>query len=280
MTLPLRFAITGQKRGREQMNTLTKILLALTLVVVAACARGPARAPSQGGYVAGAVPQLADRAPHPWSGGHPYNHPVHGIDISRWQGDIDWSRVRGAGVSFVMIKATEGGDHADPNFRRYWVQTAAARIPRGAYHYFYFCRSGAQQAAWFIQNVPRERGAMPPVLDLEWTASKTCPRRPPSHEVLREAKIFKDILHRHYGQRPIIYTTVDFYRDNNLRTWPEEFWLRSVAGHPRLVYPGQRWTFWQYSGTGIVPGIRGDVDLNVFNGNVTDWRNWLSRRLQ
>ncbi len=265
---------------RAQMKLLGRILTVLLLVAVAACGgRGPTH---QRGVMAGqgAGPQFGDTAPHAWVGGHPYDHPVHGIDISRYQGDINWNAVRRSGVSFAFIKATEGGDWVDPNFRRYWYEAGQARMPRGAYHFFYFCRSGQQQAAWFIQNVPRERGAMPPVIDLEWTPSRTCPRRPPAHEVLREARIFKDILQQHYGQRPIIYTTVDFYRDNNLASWPEEFWLRSVAGHPRIVYPGQRYSFWQYTGTGLVPGIDGNVDLNVFAGSPAQWRSWLGRRLQ
>ena len=65
----------------------------------------------------------------------------------------------------------------------------------------------------------------------------------------------------------MIYTTVDFYRDNEL--WQLDgypFWLRSVAGHPSDVYPGQRWHFWQYTGTGLVEGIDGPTDLNVFAG--------------
>lgn len=261
------------------MKFLGKIFAVVALAALTACGSGGSRGPAVV-VGQGSGPQFGDSAPHPWVGGHPYDHQVHGIDISRYQGNIDWRRVRTSGVSFAFIKATEGGDHADPNFRRYWYEAGQARIPRGAYHYFYFCRSGAQQAAWFIANVPRERGALPPVLDLEWTASKTCPHRPPSWEVLREAKIFKDILHRYYGQRPIIYTTVDFYRDNNLGNWPEEFWLRSVAGHPRLTYPGQRFSFWQYTGTGRVPGIGGNVDLNVFDGSPAQWRQWLQKRMQ
>ncbi|MFT4015284.1 MAG: GH25 family lysozyme [Paracoccus sp. (in: a-proteobacteria)] len=261
------------------MTYLMRLVSVLLLVALAACGGRPTyQRPVMAGQ--GMGPRFGDSAPHAWVGGHPYDHQVHGIDISRYQGDVDWQTVRGSGVSFAFIKATEGGDWVDPNFRRYWYEAGAARIPRGAYHYFYFCRSGTQQAAWFIQNVPRERGAMPPVVDLEWTPSKTCPRRPPADEVLREAKIFKDILHQYYGQRPIIYTTVDFYRDNQLNRWPEEFWLRSVAGHPRIVYPGQPYSFWQYTGTGQVPGVRGNVDLNVFAGDPAQWRIWLSRRLQ
>lgn len=262
------------------MKFFGRMMMVLLVAALAACGGGGGGGSRAVVVGQGSGPAFGDSAPHAWVGGHPYDHPVHGIDISRYQGNINWNAVRSSGVSFAFIKATEGGDHADPNFRTYWQQAALARIPRGAYHYFYFCRSGAQQAAWFIQNVPRERGAMPPVIDLEWTASRTCPYRPPANEVLREAKIFKDILHQYYGQRPIIYTTVDFYRDNNLGSWPEEFWLRSVAGHPRIVYPGQRYSFWQYTGTGIVPGIQGNVDLNVFAGSPAEWRRWLNRRLQ
>ncbi|MFI0394769.1 glycoside hydrolase family 25 protein [Paracoccus jiaweipingae] len=264
------------------MSKLVRILSVVALAALAACGggRGAHHVGGGAGYVAGAVPQLGDTKPHAWQGGHPYNNPVHGIDISRWQGAIDWGRVRTSGVSFAFLKATEGADHSDPEFPRYWREAGQARIPRGAYHYYYFCRSGAEQAMWFIRNVPRERGALPPVLDIEWTHSRTCPRRPGPDEIRREARIFMDILQRHYGQRPIVYTTVDFYRDNNLRLWNEEFWLRSVADHPRNVYPGKAWTFWQYTGTGTVPGIQGQVDLNTFAGDVGGWRRWLARRLQ
>ncbi|MFD1795300.1 glycoside hydrolase family 25 protein [Paracoccus aurantiacus] len=264
------------------MSRIVTILSAFALMLLAACGGGQRSVvvPSGGGgWVGGSVPQLGDNAPHEWVGGHPYNHAVHGIDISRWQGQIDWNRARTSGVSFAFLKATEGADHSDPEFQRYWREAGNARIPRGAYHYYYFCRSGAEQAAWFIRNVPREAGSLPPVLDIEWTHSRTCPRRPGSAEILREASNFIAILERHYGQRPIIYTTVDFYRDTGIGRLNAEFWLRSVAGHPRQVYPGQRWTFWQYTGTGSVPGIRGNVDLNAFAGSVSDWRTWLNRRL-
>jgi lysozyme len=90
-----------------------------------------------------------------------------------------------------------------------------------------------------------------------------------------------DALEKHYGQRPIIYTTVDFFTDNQMgRMGGYEFWLRSVAGHPSKVYPGQAWAFWQYSGTGLVPGISGKVDLNVFSGSRADWQNWVARRVR
>lgn len=258
------------------IRILTALFLALA---VAACASAPSGGRPGVTYPGGAVPQLGDSRPHPWRNGHPYNNPVHGIDLSRWQGNIDWSRVRTSGVSFAFLKATEGADHSDPEFPTYWRQAGAAGLPRGAYHYYYFCRTGAEQAAWFIANVPRERNSLPPVLDLEWTVSRNCPVRPSAGEIRREAMVFMSILQQHYGQRPLIYTTVDFYRDNNLASWNEEFWLRSVADHPRVTYPGKNWSFWQYTGTGIVPGIQGNVDINTFAGSTRQWSQWLSRRM-
>jgi lysozyme len=92
-------------------------------------------------------------------------------------------------------------------------------------------------------------------------------------------QVFLDKLERHYGQRPIIYTAPDFYRDNlrgELLNYP--FWLRSVAAHPSTVYPGRKWLFWQYSGSGISDGVDGRIDLNVFNGNEDDWHDWVTAR--
>jgi lysozyme len=226
------------------------------------------------------APNFSDANPHEWEGRAPDAYPVHGIDASRWQGTIDWQTARANGVSFAFFKATEGGDVIDPAFDRYWHAAGQAGIPRGAYHYFYFCRPAIEQARWFIRHVPRSKGALPPVLDMEWNAhSPTCTKRPNAAHVRAEAKIFMDALERHYGQRPIIYTTVDFYKDNQMsRLAGYEFWLRSVAGHPAQVYPGQAWSFWQYSGTGLVPGIAGKVDVNAFAGSRAQWQGWLARR--
>jgi len=227
---------------------------------------------------AGTVPRFADTDPHDWAGGHPWQYPVHGIDISKYQGDVDWHRVRASGVGFAFIKATEGGDHSDERFRQNWAGAAAAGMPRGAYHYYYFCRTAAEQAAWFMSHVPKDRSALPPVLDLEWThKSRTCRYFPDAETVRSEARTFLQILTAYYGKRPLIYTTVDFYADNEL--WKLDgyhFWLRSVAGHPQEVYPGQRWAFWQYTGTGVVAGIDGPTDLNVFAGSHAQWQAWMS----
>jgi lysozyme len=227
-----------------------------------------------------ATPAFGDADPVDWPGRSPAAYPVHGIDVARYQGAIDWERAQAAGVSFAFIKATEGGDRVDAMFAAHWEGARAAGVPRGAYHFFYFCTPAEVQARWFIANVPRERGMLPPVLDLEWNPqSPTCTYRPPPEAVRAEAQTFMNILEAHYGQRPIIYTDPAFFERNQLMRFAgEEVWLRSTAAHPTDRYGVAGWTFWQYSATGLVPGIPGPVDLNAFGGSAADWAAWLSDR--
>ena len=207
----------------------------------------------------------------------PKSYAVHGVDVSRWQGEIDWVKLRSQGANFAYIKATDGGDHLDPMFRKNWRGAHAAGLKRGAYHFFYWCRVASEQADWFIRNVPKVEGALPPVIDVEYNGESKCKRRLSRATVLEKMTVFMDRLEAHYGQRPVIYTAPDFYRDNLKGAFPNHpFWLRAVAQHPSKVYPGRKWVFWQYSGSGLSHGVKGKIDLNVFHGNAAEWRRWAS----
>ena len=205
----------------------------------------------------------------------PKNYQVHGVDVSRWQGEIDWQTLRSQGANFVYIKATDGGDHLDPMFKKNWREAHRAGLKRGAYHFFYWCRVASEQADWFIRNVPRVEGALPPVIDVEYNGQSSCRNRISPEKRREKMQVFMDRLEAHYGQRPVIYTAPDFYADNlrgHFKDYP--FWLRAVAQHPSKVYPGRNFVFWQYSGSGLSQGVTGKIDLNVFNGSEAQWRRW------
>ena len=220
-----------------------------------------------------------DAKPMNFGKASPRHMTVHGVDVSRWQGNINWDKLRGQGANFAYIKATDGGDHLDPMFMKNWRNADAAGLKRGAYHFFYWCRTAGEQADWFIRNVPKMDGALPPVIDVEWNGESSCKRRPSREKVLEKMQVFMDRLERHYGQRPIIYTAPDFYRDNLQGAFLDyPFWLRAVARHPSKVYPGRKWLFWQYSGSGLSHGVSGRIDLNVFHGDERAWRTWAGGR--
>ena len=222
--------------------------------------------------------RFRDAKPINFGKASPKNLAVHGVDVSRWQGEIDWPKLRTQGANFAYIKATDGGDHLDPMFRKNWRAAEAAGLRRGAYHFFYWCRTAGEQADWFIRNVPKVAGALPPVIDVEYNGESRCQRRLSRATVLEKMQVFMDKLERHYGQRPIIYTAPDFYRDNLQGEFLNHpFWLRAVAQHPSKVYPGRKWVFWQYSGSGLSHGVEGKIDLNVFRGSESDWHDWVAR---
>lgn len=260
------------------MSPWRACLFGLSLLL-AACGGPAGEPPAAPGVLFPA--NFRDADPVDFGRGGPARYPVQGIDAARFQKSIDWNRARANGVNFAFIKATEGGDLLDPAFKDHWAGAGRAGLWRGAYHFYYFCTAPEVQARWFIRNVPRTRGALPPVLDMEWNPfSPTCATvRPPGAEVRAQMRTWLRLVEAAYGQRPIIYTTPKFYRENDLgRFKGYDFWLRSTAKTPAEAYPGQPWRFWQYSATGLIPGIAGEVDLNAFNGSPAAWQAWVAAR--
>ncbi|WP_303309783.1 glycoside hydrolase family 25 protein [Hymenobacter sp. BT730] len=195
---------------------------------------------------------------------------VHGIDVSAYQGHIDWPRVASNSVRFAFIKATEGISLRDPRFQRNWREARKAGVFRGAYHYFQPNYDGAQQASLFVRTVPLLPGDLPPVLDVE---------APDFHDVAvmrRHIATWLRLVERHYGARPILYSNYSFYRRylaGHFDAYP--LWLAHYeVDQPTL--PREKWIIWQHSDEAYVPGIRGTVDFNVLQGN---YNNLLALRL-
>ena len=189
--------------------------------------------------------------------------PVRGIDVSRYQGTIDWRAVAASGVSFAFIKATEGADHRDPRFRENWDGANAAALLRGAYHFFTFCTPGAAQAANLLAVVPIDPTALPPAVDVEFAGN--CRRWESIGTIRRELEVFLGLVEGAYGRRPIVYFTPESWErilDGQLTG--HATWARSLFGRPRARFGD--WAFWQYAHNGRVDGIEGLVDLNVFQG--------------
>ena len=195
----------------------------------------------------------------------PDRYPVRGIDVSHHQGAIDWRQVAGAGIDFAYMKATEGGDFSDRRFAENWQAAKDAGVRRGAYHFFTFCRPGADQAAHFIATVPRDPDALPPAVDLEFGGN--CPEASGRLDVEKELPAFLERVEAHYGRKALLYATPEYYKAHMAGTEiANPLWLRSLVFEPD--YNHHPWTVWQYHNRGTVAGIAGPVDRNVFAGSV------------
>lgn len=191
--------------------------------------------------------------------------PVRGIDISHHQGEINWGALAEENLSFVIIKATEGADFVDPKFSHNWRNARQSGYRTGAYHFYRLCKTPEEQAANFRNVVPKENGSLPPSVDLEFGGN--CETDKPKDQILAEIQRFLTLLEKHYGAKPIIYATPEFY-DAYLQGWFTDYpiWFRDIYGRPDLP-DGRSWYIWQYANRGHLKGIDTYVDLNVLNGD-------------
>ena len=199
----------------------------------------------------------------------PCDYEVHGIDISHYQGSIDWvqltsNKTTKFPIHFVFMKATEGGDHADDTFPFNFDQAHRYGFIRGAYHFFSPKTDPHKQADFFIRTVQLIPGDLPPVLDVE-TIGKSTP-----HDLKIAVKTWLDRVESHYGVKPILYTSYKFksryLNDSVFNTYP--YWIAHYYVDS-VKYEGP-WHFWQHTDVGNVPGIKEEVDLNVFNGSLEE----------
>lgn len=201
-------------------------------------------------------------------------YPVKGVDVSAYQGEIDWPVLASQGVDFAYIKATEGSTFTDRCFIDNWTEAGGVELLSGAYHFFSYDSAGTAQAEHFIATVPHAPGRLPPAVDVEFYGDKE--RNPPDRaDVVRELRAMLTRLEAHYGVAPVIYSTGKAYRmflEGEFSEYP--LWIRNVYWPP-LFGSASQWTFWQYTDTARLSGYSGEeryIDMNAFTGDIESLR--------
>ena len=143
-------------------------------------------------------------------------------------------RCRSQGANFVYIKATDGGDHLDPMFRKNWREAGQAGLKRGAYHFFYWCRVASEQADWFIRHVPRVAGALPPVIDVEYNGQSSCKRRMSPEKRREKMQVFMDRLEAPLRPAADHLYRAGFLSRQSARPFPELSFLAARGGAASL----------------------------------------------
>jgi lysozyme len=188
-----------------------------------------------------------------------------GIDVSYFQATIDWHRVQRAGIRFAFIRLSDGAALRDPTFATHWAEARRAGVIRGAYQYFRPEQSAPAQADLMIAAMrDRDHGDLPPVLDIEIDGGLAAPA------VAARARVWIDRVRDQLAVEPIVYTGNDLWRAGGgepLASQP--LWLPHYTQKcPTIPPPWTRWTFWQHTERGAVPGIEGAVDLDLFAGTL------------
>ena len=200
---------------------------------------------------------------------YPEGYSVQGIDISHYQGKIDWDKLHGAliegtPVRFIIMESTEGNSLLDQNFADNFYQASQYGFIRGAYHFFVPGVDAKSQAEYFLKQVHLEEGDLPPVLDFEKTGNLT------SKEIERNALEWLKTVEKEYHVKPILYTYYKFkqkyFSSKEFDDYP--YWIAHYYVDT-LRYQGE-WKFWQHTDYGKVDGIKSYVDLNVYNGSMYD----------
>ncbi len=194
---------------------------------------------------------------------------LDGIDVSTYQGAIDWAQVKAAGITFAFAKATDGSSLTDSRFAANFAAMKASGVTRGAYLFFRASADPTAQADLFLSTLQQNGygpGDLPPAIDVETTDGQSAPT------TVSRLRQLVSIVHDAIGAAPLIYTTASFW--NTTLGGPTDFassglWVANW-GPPCPAIPNptwSSWSFWQRSSTGTVAGISGPVDLDRFNGS-------------
>ena len=193
-----------------------------------------------------------------------------GFDVSEFQGKIDWTLVKTIEdtypLEFVFIRATAGNDKEDKRFKENWLGAKKNKMIRGAYHYYRPNENSLEQAQLFIQTVQLQKGDLPPVLDIE---------KLPKEQSLKNMKLgltrWLNAVEAHYKVKPIIYTSEKYYDDFLKEEFSDYlFWIANYNFYREKI--GDDWLFWQFTEKSSIPGIKGNVDVNIYNGDLEQLR--------
>lgn len=192
---------------------------------------------------------------------------VWGIDISHHQDQVDWKQLSEQKPHFIFLKVTEGATHSDKLYKENYERAREMDIHVGSYHFFTYRSPGKQQATHFLKSALFKNGDLPLVLDAEYSRNM-----PSAAVVTRELISFLKTVKQHTGYKPIIYCDYDYYKQFLKGKLKSDYllWICDYRDEPNC-----NWTFWQTTDKFKVAGVRGFVDLNIFNGSKSELKKLL-----
>lgn len=194
---------------------------------------------------------------------------LRGIDISSYQGDVDWAAVKKTSTSFVFLRVSDGVTHPDMKFNRNWTMTRELGLRRGVYQFFRPTRDVDEQVDLMIDMIAMGGGLLPgdlpPVLDLETDGGL------PAATVVERSKAWLARVEAKYGVKPIVYTSANMSKVIGTHFAGYTLWVANYGVEcPKVPDGWTKWHFWQDTDKGSLAGVAGNVDMNYFNGTASE----------
>jgi lysozyme len=193
----------------------------------------------------------------------------YGIDVSEYQGNINWSSVKAAGKSFAIIRVSDGTGHLDSYFSQNWSGAKSAGLIRGVYQFFEPGEDAVAQANLVLSHMGAfGPGDLPPMIDVEVTGGQS------AATITSKVHQWVNTIQSATGVKPLIYTGGWFWNPDvqtgDFASYPlvDSYYCSNCC--PDIASPWTKWAMWQYSSTGSVGGISGNVDLDRFDGTLDD----------
>jgi lysozyme len=193
---------------------------------------------------------------------------VQGVDVSVYNGTVDWAQVKASGRVFAIARVSDGLNSLDSKFAADWSGIRAEGLVRGVYQYFEPGQNPVAQADLLVSKIGSlEPGDLPPIIDVETAGGQS------NATIVANVKAWLDEIEAKLGVKGIIYCASGFWNalPNTSQFSSNIVWVANYGvSCPSMPTPWTHWSMWQYSGTGTCPGMTGEVDLDVFNGTLAE----------
>lgn len=186
-----------------------------------------------------------------------------GIDVSHYQGRIDWDQVAGSSrISYAYLKATEGANFIDDTYERNLREARRVGLSVGSYHFYRPNVSPEEQLRNMTYYVKAEEQDLVPLIDIESRG------RVSEQQFVEDLRKFVRLVEKHYGKKPLLYSYQNFYNKHLSGEFPGYHWMIAKYQSERpILNDDKEYLMWQYTSTGSIPGIKGNVDRSRIMSN-------------
>lgn len=199
-------------------------------------------------------------------------YPITGIDLSNHSGKVDFKKLKKEKIDFIYFKVSEGENHKDKSFEKYYKSALKNDFLIGYYHFYRFDKNPIKQAHFFIKQLKGKKHSLPLVIDVEEWGNKI---NKPKKDIIKDIGVFIKTIEKLSNKKVMIYTNESGYKTYIQKQYDD--YLTWICSFKKTIKIDNKWTLWQHSHKARYDSVEGWVDLNTFNGNQEQWDDFVKK---